>query len=66
MEQALKIWDELGLPSVKLNDPWHGYNLGLWSKEEEEYAQLAARGDFYRIGEILREKRAPIEEVGLE
>ena len=30
MERARKIWDELGLPALKPQPPWHGYSLGDW------------------------------------
>ncbi len=30
MERAKEIWDELGLPALKPESPWHGYDLGIW------------------------------------
>ena len=51
MEDAVQLWQELGLPELKLRTPWYGYNLGHWSAEETEEADLAVRGDYYLTGE---------------
>lgn len=32
MENAKKIWDELGLPELKPQVPWYGYSLGEWEE----------------------------------
>src|SRR5207248_50021 len=32
MEHARGIWQELGLPSLKPQPPWHGYSLGDWAE----------------------------------
>ena len=42
MERAKQLWERLELPKLKPQDPWFGYNLGLWSEEDEAEAQ--ARG----------------------
>ena len=57
MEEALKLWQEFGLPSLKLQEPWYGYNLGNWTEEEEEQADLAVRGEYYQTGEVLAKRR---------
>ena len=31
MVNAKKIWDELKLPPLTPQPPWHGYSLGDWS-----------------------------------
>ena len=49
MERAMKIWEEEGLPPLKLREPWHGYSLGDWTPEDEEFAELAAQGRFAEI-----------------
>ncbi len=49
MEQAIKIWEEEGLPRLQLRKPWYGYNLGDWTKEDEEFAELAVKGEFAEI-----------------
>jgi 4-hydroxy-3-polyprenylbenzoate decarboxylase len=41
MENAVSIWQELGLPALSLKEPWHGYELGNWSDENRRDAELA-------------------------
>ena len=43
MENALKIWEEEALPPLKLKVPWYGYNLGNWTTEDQEIAELALK-----------------------
>ncbi len=58
MEDAKAIWEELGLPKLKPEAPWHGYLLGDWSPRNEEMAQRAVRGDYFITGEeIARQRR---------
>jgi 4-hydroxy-3-polyprenylbenzoate decarboxylase len=45
MEQARRIWEELGLPKLEPRPPWHGYSLGLWSDEAMVQANNATAGD---------------------
>jgi 4-hydroxy-3-polyprenylbenzoate decarboxylase len=51
MENSRKIWEELGLGTLNVKGPWHGYELGFWSDEERQEANLAVRGEYYRTGE---------------
>jgi len=51
MENARRIWEELGLPALKPEAPWYGYSLGDWSARNEEMAQRAVRGDYFVTGE---------------
>lgn len=60
MEKARQIWEEEGLPSLTPKQPWHGYNLGHWTKENEEEAELALKGDFYKTGEKLAQQRVKL------
>ncbi|MFH0914712.1 MAG: UbiD family decarboxylase [Chloroflexota bacterium] len=60
MEEALKLWQENGLPPLKLKEPWWGTNLGYWSEEEEAQAQLAVKGKYYRTGEEQEKQRKPV------
>jgi 4-hydroxy-3-polyprenylbenzoate decarboxylase len=60
MEAARKIWEELKLPPLKVKDPWHGYSLGDWNEENEEEAQLATQGNYYRTTEKLEKTRVKI------
>lgn len=57
MERAVKIWEEEGLPKLSLKEPWSGYSLGHWTKENEEEAELALKGEHYRTGEKLAGQR---------
>jgi len=50
MEKSKAIWEELGLPSLRPRMPWYGYSLGAWTKEDEEEAELAVRGDYFATG----------------
>jgi 4-hydroxy-3-polyprenylbenzoate decarboxylase len=46
MEDALAIWNELGLAPVKTPSPWHGYDLGRWGDDWETFARNAVNGDW--------------------
>ncbi len=60
MERARKIWEEEGLPPLSLKTPWHGYSLGFWTKENEEEAELALKGEYYQTGERLAKQRVKL------
>ena len=45
MEGARKIWDELGLPALTPQPPWHGYSLGDWDAAWDVYASRAVTGN---------------------
>jgi 4-hydroxy-3-polyprenylbenzoate decarboxylase len=62
MDQSRAIWEELGLPKLEPQDPYHGYYLGLWPAELEEEARVAVAGDFERIGDKLRKTRVEVGE----
>lgn len=57
MENAKAIWEELGLPKLKPEAPWHGYSLGDWSPRNELMAQRAVRGDYFITGEEIAQQR---------
>lgn len=57
MERAQSIWQGLGLPSLKLKNPWFGINLGSWSEADEADAQRALRGQHYLTGQIRESQR---------
>ena len=62
MEEARKLWDELGLPALKTPSPWHGYTLGKWSDAWERFAQRAVRGEWEENGlETLKRQRKGLE-----
>ena len=60
MENARKIWEELGLPRLAPKNPWYGYPLGDWDDELEEEARLAVKGDYLINGEKLKGQRKKI------
>lgn len=51
MERAMALWKELGLPELRLKEPWFGYPLGYWTEEEAGEAELAVQGRYYETGE---------------
>jgi UbiD family decarboxylase len=59
MERARSIWEELGLPQLTVQSPWHGYTLGDWTEVWETYAQRATAGEWEISGrETLVRQRA--------
>ncbi len=50
MERARDIWQELGLPALSPQPPWHGYSLGDWSDKWDVYAQRAVAGQWEASG----------------
>ncbi len=60
MERARQIWEEEGLPKLRVKEPWHGYALGRWTEENEEEATLALSGEYSRTGEKLARQRKKI------
>lgn len=59
MEHAIALWDELGLPALDLEEPWHGYELGAWTDENREEALLATLGRYLETGEKLADRARP-------
>jgi 4-hydroxy-3-polyprenylbenzoate decarboxylase len=57
MENARKIWEELGLPKLKPEQPWYGYSLGEWSAELDAAATRATKGDYFATGKQLAKRR---------
>ena len=66
MENAREIWDELGLPPLKPETPWHGYSLGEWSEEFERAAALATKSDYFETGRIIAQRRRKDVEMNTE
>lgn len=60
MDRALRIWQEEGLPELKLIDPWWGYNLGCWSRQDEELAEAAVKGDYHCAGKTYYQERQSV------
>jgi 4-hydroxy-3-polyprenylbenzoate decarboxylase len=57
MENAKKIWEELGLPPLKPETPWFGYSLGYWPEDLDEAAARAVRGDYFETAKLLEARR---------
>jgi 4-hydroxy-3-polyprenylbenzoate decarboxylase len=70
MERARGIWNELKLPPLTPQPPWHGYSLGDWGDDWETFAQRAVRGEWEANGrDTLARRRGgvtpetPVREV---
>jgi UbiD family decarboxylase len=71
MERARTIWQELELPALTPQAPWHGYSLGDWSASWDVYAQRAVAGRWQQNGEETFARRraglvpeTPVRDVG--
>lgn len=66
MENALKIWDELGFPKIELKKPWYGEkrNEKDWPKSLEILADKAAHGQYWsqEFEDYYVSSRKPLEE----
>jgi 3-polyprenyl-4-hydroxybenzoate decarboxylase len=61
MEQAKTIWEELGLPALAVQSPWHGYTLGDWTETWETFARRTTAGDWEATGrETLARQRTGV------
>jgi 4-hydroxy-3-polyprenylbenzoate decarboxylase len=61
MGRALGIWEEEGLPLLRLKTPWYGYTLGLWGEEDEENARLILQGEYLKLGEKMAKCQTRLE-----
>ena len=57
MENARKIWEELGLPPLKPQAPWFGTSLGEWDERFDVMAERAVKGDYWVTGDIIAQQR---------
>ncbi|MDB5407406.1 MAG: 3-octaprenyl-4-hydroxybenzoate carboxy-lyase [Rhodospirillales bacterium] len=62
MENAKAIWERLGLPPLKPEVPWHGYDLGDWPEDLARQAEMAVHGDYFQLGaELVAQRRSDVE-----
>jgi UbiD family decarboxylase len=64
MEHAKERWEQLGLGELNVAAPWFGYNLGAWTDEMAEEADLAVQGRYFETGERNAATRQPFEDGG--
>ena len=57
MERAREIWKELGLPSIAVRAPWHGYSLGDWNEKWDQFARNAVAEDWEKNGADTEARR---------
>ena len=50
MSRAKEIWEELQLPRLTPQSPWHGYHLGDWDDLWTGFAERAVAGDWEENG----------------
>jgi 4-hydroxy-3-polyprenylbenzoate decarboxylase len=62
MEKAKRLWEDLGLPELKPEAPWHGYSLGEWTDEWDQMAKRATDGEYLRNGERSWQMRRKVNE----
>ena len=62
MVRARQIWEELGLPKLEPQEPWHGYLMGLWPENLAQEAELAAHSEHEKVWEKLRATRVQVGE----
>jgi UbiD family decarboxylase len=56
MEKAKALWERLGLPELKPEAPWHGYELGDWNDYWDEMAARATAGDYKINGQLTQQR----------
>ena len=57
MERARTIWEELRLPALSPQPPWHGYSLGDWSDAWDVFARRAVAGEWETSGAETHARR---------
>ena len=57
MERARRIWEELGLPALRPQAPWHGYTLGDWLPQWDAAARRAVEGRYLENGRVSAKQR---------
>ena len=62
MERAKDLWEELGLPPLEPESPWHGYSLGDWNDKWDAMAKRATDGDYLLNGERTGQLKQKLED----
>jgi len=57
MEHARALWEELKLPPITPQAPWHGYSLGDWDARFDVYARRAVDRTWAQSGEETLKRR---------
>lgn len=57
MTRAKKIWEELKLPRIVPQSPWHGYELGDWDEAWTQFADAAVAGNWRQSGKSTYGRR---------
>ncbi len=57
MEKAKEIWESIGLPKLRPEPPWYGYDLGEWNDHLERQAELAVKSEYWKTGEWCRQRK---------
>ena len=61
MENAKVIWERLGLPALKPETPWHGYDLGVWPDNLARQAEMATRSEYFEFSdELIKGRRSDV------
>ena len=65
MEHARALWEELGLPPLNVRAPWHGYTLGDWTEEWENFARRTTAGEWAQSGQetLARQQKGLLPET---
>lgn len=63
MEDAKKLWEKIGLPTLSPQAPWHGVHLGDWGETWERFAQAAVKGEWEQNGQISLQRRRSSDDV---
>jgi UbiD family decarboxylase len=65
MEHARALWEELELPALNVQAPWHGYTLDDWTDTWETWARRTTAGDWEETGRetLARQRKGLLPET---
>ena len=61
MEAGKVLWEDLGLPELRPESPWHGYSLGDWSSAWDEAAARATDSNWQENGRRTLQRQIPAD-----